>query len=183
MDGLGRDQCDETDQILCDANLFHTWSWGRSNSKEQLEKMTTSTFFSTSEDAANMHRFYDSTFLPQIEAILAPMELPDYVIGHVKQLLDYNIKGGKMLRGKMVCAFTRALVGHDWSQVAQKAYLLAWCIELLQAFFLIADDIMDSAVTRRNKPCWYKVVGMTAINDSFLMSSLIFALFLIQLCK
>src|ERR1700722_17812282 len=97
-----------------------------------VEKMTTSTFFSTAEDAANMHHFYASTFLPQIEAILATMELPDYVIAHVKQLLDYNIKGGKMLRGKMVCAFTRALVGHDWHKVAELAYLLAWCIELVQ---------------------------------------------------
>lgn len=94
--------------------------------------MTTNTFFSLSEDTTNLLNFYDSTLLPQIETVLASMRLPNYVLVHVRQLLDYNVKGGKMLRGKMVCAFTRALVCHNWSEVAQSAYLLAWCIELVQ---------------------------------------------------
>lgn len=42
-----------------------------------------------------------------------------------------------------------------------------------QAFFLVADDVMDSSITRRGAPCWYKLpkVGLTAINDAFLLQA------------
>ena len=53
---------------------------------------------------------------------------------------------------------------------------LGWCIEFLQAFFLVADDIMDASVTRRGTPCWYKLknVQMIAINDSFILESCVY---------
>ena len=54
--------------------------------------------------------------------------------------------------------------------------LSRYLITQLQAFFLVADDIMDGSITRRGQPCWYKVpnVGLVAINDSFILESLIY---------
>ena len=51
-----------------------------------------------------------------------------------------------------------------------------WCVEILQAFLLVADDIMDKSETRRGKPCWYKKVGDVAINDTYLLEQCVYKL-------
>jgi len=67
-------------------------------------------------------------------------------------------------------------IGTPSSEDVEKACILGWCIEWLQASFLIADDIMDASFTRRGAPCWYKKpsIGMIAINDAFLLQSHLF---------
>lgn len=60
-----------------------------------------------------------------------------------------------------------------------KAFLamtVGWCIEWLQAFFLVADDMMDHSITRRGQPCWYKVpkVGLNACNDCIILEAHIY---------
>ncbi|ESQ39933.1 hypothetical protein EUTSA_v10000912mg [Eutrema salsugineum] len=91
----------------------------------------------------------------------------------VERMLDYNVPGGKLNRGlSVVDSFKLLKEGKDLTE--EEVFLscaLGWCIEWLQAYFLVLDDIMDNSVTRRGQPCWFRVpqVGMVAINDGILL--------------
>ncbi|CAN7079253.1 unnamed protein product [Brassica oleracea var. botrytis] len=91
----------------------------------------------------------------------------------VERMLDYNVPGGKLNRGlSVVDSFKLLKEGKDLKE--EEIFLscaLGWCIEWLQAYFLVLDDIMDNSVTRRGQPCWFRVpqVGMVAINDGILL--------------
>lgn len=95
-----------------------------------------------------------------------------------RESLDYNCPGGKMNRGLSVLDSYRYLVAprNPTAEEIKDAQILGWAVEWLQAFFLVADDLMDSSVTRRGQPCWYQkpLVGTIAVNDSFLIESAIF---------
>ncbi|KAK1295932.1 Farnesyl pyrophosphate synthase 1 [Acorus calamus] len=90
----------------------------------------------------------------------------------IERMLDYNVPGGKLNRGLSVVDSYKLLKG---SELSEEEFLLAsalgWCIEWLQAYFLVLDDIMDSSHTRRGQPCWFRLpkVGMIAANDGILL--------------
>ncbi|BDA42860.1 Farnesyl pyrophosphate synthase [Coccomyxa sp. Obi] len=102
---------------------------------------------------------------------------PSFSAEYMRKMLDYNVPGGKLNRGLAV----GDILGHlQQDQVTEQqmfeANVLGWCIEWLQAFFLVADDIMDNSITRRGQPCWYRVpeVGLVACNDYIILESCIY---------
>eukprot|EP00850_Spirogloea_muscicola_P016186 SM000129S26173 [mRNA] locus=s129:308322:311615:- [translate_table: standard] len=96
----------------------------------------------------------------------------------VEKMLDYNVPGGKLNRGVSVVDSLQLLQGGTALSEENffRAAALGWCIEWLQAFFLVMDDIMDNSITRRGQPCWYRVkqVELIAINDAILLNTHIF---------
>ncbi|KAK4500980.1 hypothetical protein PRZ48_006786 [Zasmidium cellare] len=106
-------------------------------------------------------------------------KLPEQALKWFEESLNHNTLGGKCNRGLSVVDTTQLLLGRKLSEDEFfKGATLGWMIELLQAFFLVSDDIMDSSKTRRGQPCWYLMpnVGMIAINDAFMLESSIYLL-------
>jgi farnesyl diphosphate synthase len=96
----------------------------------------------------------------------------------MKKVLEYNVPFGKQNRGLSLALAYRYLAKDLTRDNIQLSYVLGWCVEILQAFFLVADDIMDESETRRGRLCWYKVdsLGPTAFNDALLLDASIYPL-------
>jgi farnesyl diphosphate synthase len=110
---------------------------------------------------------------------IAQFRLPPQGVKWIEEMLPYTTVGGKMNRGLTVFSALKSILKDNVSQTQKtQAQVLGWSVELLQAFFLVADDMMDSSITRRGQPCWYRKsdVGMVAINDSFILESIIYRL-------
>ena len=95
---------------------------------------------------------------------------------YLQKMMDVTVLGGKYNRGMTVVEVTD-LATKDWEEAKREdalfnACLCGWMIEMMQAHFLVEDDIMDSSITRRGKPCWYRHPGVTtqsAINDGLIV--------------
>ena len=105
----------------------------------------------------------------------ATPDLHPLLSSHLSSLLHYTVPGGKMNRGLSVPA-TYQLLAPTTTQL-HLAAVLGWTVELLQAFFLVADDIMDNSTTRRGQPCWYRKqeIGLGAFNDSILLETCVYS--------
>ncbi|KAG8895686.1 Farnesyl pyrophosphate synthetase, partial [Tulasnella sp. 403] len=139
--------------------------------------------------AENKKRFQDAwpPIAKELVDFVKLHNMPDNAVEWFSKSLDYNAPGGKLNRGISVVDTVELLLGRNLQgEEYQRAAILGWCVELLQAFFLVSDDIMDSSITRRGQPCWYRVkdlnikpisnVGMIAINDAFMLESSIYHL-------
>ncbi|XP_006654732.1 farnesyl pyrophosphate synthase-like [Oryza brachyantha] len=91
----------------------------------------------------------------------------------IDRMLDYNVLGGKCNRGLSVVDSYKLLKGANvlGEEEMFLTSTLGWCIEWLQAYFLVLDDIMDDSHTRRGQPCWFRLpqVGSIAINDGVIL--------------
>uniref|UniRef100_L7LZQ1 Farnesyl pyrophosphate synthase n=1 Tax=Rhipicephalus pulchellus TaxID=72859 RepID=L7LZQ1_RHIPC len=85
----------------------------------------------------------------------------------LRDALEYNLPGGKRSR-LLAVVQTYELLADEAAPQLHLACLVGWCVELLQCYFLILDDIMDGSTMRRAHPCWYTRpdVGLRAINDA-----------------
>ncbi|CCG81894.1 Farnesyl pyrophosphate synthase [Taphrina deformans PYCC 5710] len=126
--------------------------------------------------------FIDS-FSPLVDELVEYLEsikMPADSIAWYRQSLEHNCVGGKLNRGLSVIDSLCILTGKDTldAETYKKASVLGWAVELLQAFFLVADDMMDQSKTRRGQPCWYLMpkVGNIAINDAFMLEAAIYFL-------
>ncbi|MGB1592016.1 MAG: FPP/GGPP synthase family protein, partial [Promethearchaeia archaeon] len=110
-----------------------------------------------------------------VEAL--PKGLPAETYSYIRKMCDYTCAGGKMTRGITVGnTFAAVLQSRGQTPTADELFradVVGWCIEWLQACFLVLDDIMDDSSVRRGQPCWYKVpgVGKMAINDGLILES------------
>ena len=105
--------------------------------------------------------------------------MPEDAVEWYARNLDYNTPGGKLNRGLSVVDSAKILLGDKFTDEHYKqAAILGWCVELLQAFFLVSDDMMDQSITRRGQPCYFRLEGvnLNAINDSFMLEMAIYYL-------
>jgi len=116
-----------------------------------------------------------------VQHVTKSYTMPAFALERLEQLINYTCLGGKCYRGGLTVdtAFLLCqLQGVEFSPKKRKSIVLGWCIEILQAMFLVADDIMDRSVTRRGQPCWYLQpdVKMDAVNDSLILESFLYFL-------
>lgn len=136
------------------------------------------------DKAAARQRFVDEfdSLVAELQQITRDYKMPQEAVDWFTQNLKYNTPGGKLNRGLSVIDTYCILQGKTAMDLGAAEYkkvaLLGWAVELLQAYFLVADDMMDQSKTRRGQPCWYlqEGVGNIAINDSFMLEGAIYIL-------
>ncbi|GAU97933.1 hypothetical protein RvY_09151 [Ramazzottius varieornatus] len=137
---------------------------------------------SSATDGAKNGKSFDAIFQVILRELTSNAPDPgiQQALDWFQQVLEYNVPHGKKNRGLSVVDTYRLLKknAHIPEEDDQKAAVLGWCVEILQAFFLVADDIMDQSHTRRGQPCWFRQrnVGLIAINDAFYLENAVYAI-------
>lgn len=83
-------------------------------------------------------------------------------IAWLKEVLGYSAIQGKHQWGLTVLIDFQELVepGKQDADSLQQDLTVGWCVEMLQAFFLVSDDIMDSSLTGRGIPGYIGITNL-----------------------
>ncbi|XP_031829698.1 farnesyl pyrophosphate synthase isoform X3 [Nomia melanderi] len=103
----------------------------------------------------------------------------------ITKVLQYNVPTGKKIRALALIYTYKILVPQDRAteENLRLARILSWCIEILQAYLLMCDDIQDRSEIRRGQLCWYLVNdrGLPAISDCLMVEMCVYKLLKIHL--
>ncbi|KAG6830994.1 hypothetical protein H0H92_013466 [Tricholoma furcatifolium] len=124
--------------------------------------------------------------------------LPLEAVEWYRANLVYNLRTRKLNPGVSVTDTVEILKGRPLSKEEYfDAAVLGWSVELLNGYFLVSDEIMDTSRARRGNNSWYLTsaptitksptasspstqnhltVGMVAINDGAMLYSAIYSL-------
>ncbi|KAK9884174.1 hypothetical protein WA026_005129 [Henosepilachna vigintioctopunctata] len=93
----------------------------------------------------------------------------------LERMLDYNAKEGRKLRPYLMIATYKYFTNEEdrTPENIRLMNILGWFIELMNAAYVMQDDIVDNSETRRGKPTWFKCkdVGINAVFDASLIES------------
>ncbi|KYQ56534.1 Farnesyl pyrophosphate synthase, partial [Trachymyrmex zeteki] len=147
------------------------------NCKKQMAHSRTIRITSKDESQQLMAVWPD--VIRDITEAIENFNMPD-VAKWMEKVLRYNVPRGKKYRSLMLVYAYKLLAPSD--QLTEEniclARILAWCVELMQAYMLMMDDIEDQSLFRRGQPCWYRYndLGLAAVNDTFMLEGSIFYL-------
>jgi farnesyl diphosphate synthase len=141
---------------------------------------TNGTSAKRSKDEVNalFMRVFEKLVNEIVEELPTTFEMPKPAVEWVREMVNVTVAGGKMNRAIFVLQCAQTMAGEKGltAEEEEEAAMIGWCIEWLQAFFLVEDDVMDQSKMRRGQPCWYlnPKVQLIAINDGFILQSHIY---------
>jgi len=146
---------------------------------QMAHSVTQNTMRTTSKEESREMMAMWADVVRDITDAIKDLKIPD-VSKWIEKVLQYNVPGGKRTRGLTLIYAYKSLAPKE--QLTEDnislAWILAWCMELVQGCVTVIDDIQDRSLVRRGKPCWYlhENIGVAAVNDSLMIKDAMFYL-------
>ncbi len=152
----------------------------KKNCTKEMSNLVTITPANSNEIKQDFYNLFPKLREQLLVELKQNFQLTQEFEDYMNRLWDHTLKGGKLFRAINVVDTYREVKKEEQvpSSTYERLMVVGWCIEFLQAFFLVADDIMDQSLERRGVPCWYRVddVRLGACNDFIMLESQLFRL-------